>query len=108
MTGETLQIYTRNHYVGRLYKLGVNMVVHARLFGADSGSVYFQNTITDEPMIVDGVDTLVYSMGVRPADSLANTLNEEGLHFTMVGDCVSPRSAEEAIFDAFTLAYEIK
>jgi len=108
MTGETLQIYTRNHYVGRLYKLGVNMVVHARLFGADSGSVYFQNTITDEPMIVDGVDTLVYSMGVRPADSLANTLNEEGLHFTMVGDCVAPRSAEEAIFDAFTLAYEIK
>ncbi len=107
MVGETLQIYTRNHYVGRLYKLGVNMVVHARLFGADSGSVYFQNTLTDEPMIVDEVDTLVYSMGVRPADSLANSLVNEGIHFTPIGDCVVPRSAEEAIFDAFTLAYEI-
>jgi len=107
MVGETLQIYTRNHYVGRLYKLGVNMVVHARLFGADSGSVYFQNTLTDEPMIVDEVDTLVYSMGVRPVDSLANSLVNEGIHFTPIGDCVVPRSAEEAIFDAFTLAYEI-
>jgi len=107
MTGESLQIYTRNHYVGRLYKLGVRMVVHARLFGADSGSVFFQNSITDEPMIVDDVDTLVYSMGVRPVDSLARTLTDNGINFTAIGDCVVPRSAEEAIYEAYTTAYEI-
>jgi len=107
MAGETLQIYTRNHYVGRLYKLGVEMVMHARLYGAESGSVFFQNSISDEPMIVDDVDTLVHSMGVRPVDSLAQSLTAAGINFTAIGDCVVPRSAEEAIYEALTTAYEI-
>lgn len=107
MAGETLQIYTRNHYVGRLYKLGVDMVMHARLFGADDGSVYFQNTVSDEPMIVDDVDTLVLSMGVRPLDKLAQSLDAAGINYSAIGDCVVPRTAEEAIYEALMAANEI-
>ena len=108
VSGETLQIYTRNHYLGRLYRLGVEMVVHARLYGADGDSVYFQNTLTDEPIIADGVDTLVLSMGVRSDNRLAESLDAAGIEYHTLGDCVTPLSAEEAIYDAFTLVNEIE
>jgi len=107
MAGETLQIYTRNHYLGRLYKLGVEMVMHARLYGAEAGSVFFQNSVSDEPVIVDDVDTLVYSMGARSNNTLEQSLNESGINFTAIGDCVVPRSAEEAIYEALMAANEI-
>ena len=108
MAGEHLQIYTRNHYLGRLYKLGVEMVGHARLYGADDGSVFFQNTVSDEPMIVDNVDTLVHSTGVRPLDKLAQALDAKGMEYHAIGDCVIPRSAEEAIYEAVKIAREIE
>ena len=107
MAGEHLQIYTRNHTVGRLYKLGVDMVMHARLYGADDGSVYFQNSVSDEPMIVNDVDTLVLSMGVKPVNQLEKSLKQLGVNFTSIGDCVVPRSAEEAIYEGLLSAREI-
>jgi len=107
MAGETLQIYTRNLYVGRLYKLGVDMVMHARLYGAEDGNVFFQNSISDEPIIVDEVDTLVLSMGVRPVNDLAQSLAAAGIEYTAIGDCVVPRSAEEAIYEAHIKSSEI-
>ena len=107
MAGETLQIYTRNHYIRRLYRLGVEMVMHARLFGAEAGSVYFQNSVSDEPIIVDEVDTLVHSMGVRPLNTLAESLDKAGIGYTAIGDCVVPRSAEEAIYEALMAANEM-
>ncbi len=107
IVGETLQMYTRNHYVGRLYKLGVDMVPHARLYGAEGGSVYFQNSVNEEPMIVDDVDTLVHSMGVRPVSDLAQSLDAAGIEYAAIGDCLVPRSAEEAIYEAVITASEI-
>lgn len=104
MAGESLQMYTRNHYLGRLYKLGVEIVVHARLYGAGQGSVYFQNTLSDEPMVLDDVDTLVLSMGAQSHNPLGHSLETTQLSFTEIGDCVAPRSAEEAIYEAYMTA----
>ena len=104
MAGEGLQIYTRNHSVARLYKLGVEIVVHARLYGADQGSVYFQNTLSDEALVVDDVDTLVLSMGAQSECSLGKALDAKGVNYSGVGDCVAPRSAEEAIYEAYMTA----
>ncbi len=36
MAGEALQLYTRNHYVARLHKLGVEIRTHLRLYGVDA------------------------------------------------------------------------
>ncbi|MEM8686135.1 MAG: FAD-dependent oxidoreductase, partial [Pseudomonadota bacterium] len=50
LAGETVQIYARNHYVGRLHKLGVEIRTHLRLFGVDEDTVYFQDTLTGDPV----------------------------------------------------------
>ena len=63
MAGEALQIYTRNHYVGRLHRLGVTIRTHDRLFGADDDTVYLQDTLTGEPTVLEGIDTLVLALG---------------------------------------------
>ena len=108
MAGEALQMYTRNHYVARLYKLDVEIVPHARFYGAEQGSVFFQNSLSNEAMVVDSVDTLVLSMGAKPVNSLEQALSELEINFNCVGDCVVPRSAEEAIYEGQMAAAEIE
>ena len=106
MAGESLQIYTRNHYVGRLYSLGVEITTHARLFGSDEGSIYFQNTLTDEAIIVEA-DTLVYSLGQQPRNQLEAQLEQTGIKMSVIGDCLLPRTAEEAVYEGLTAAWEL-
>ncbi|MDA9009075.1 FAD-dependent oxidoreductase [Alphaproteobacteria bacterium] len=107
LAGETLQLYTRNHYVGRLHKLGVKIRTHARLFGADGDTVYFQDTLSDEPIIMDNVDSLVLSMGHQADDTLENELSDLDLEVHIIGDAVVPRTAEEAVFEGLELGWKI-
>lgn len=107
LAGESLQIYTRNHYVGRLYKLGVEIITHARLYGSDGTTVYLQNTLTDEALVIDGVDTLVLSLGQQPVNALEAELIGAGIVFSAIGDCVVPRTAEEAVYEAWVCAREL-
>jgi 2,4-dienoyl-CoA reductase-like NADH-dependent reductase (Old Yellow Enzyme family)/thioredoxin reductase len=106
MAGESLQMYTRNHYVGRLYSLGVEITTHARLFGSDEDSIYFQNTLTDEAIIVEA-DTLVYSLGQQPENQLETQLSESGIALSVIGDCLLPRTAEEAVYEGLMTAWEL-
>jgi len=107
MAGEMLQLYVRNHYVGRLHRLGVEITTHRRLFGADVDSAYFQDTLTDEPIVVEEVDTLVLSLGHTANDDLGDELEAAGCSFTRIGDCLAPRTAEEAVLEGLQAAWEI-
>ncbi len=97
--GESLQIYTRNHYVARLYRLGVEIMPHLRLFGSDADTVYLQNTLTDEAVIVEDVDTLVLSLGQQAYNPLETPLRTAGVQLSVIGDCLLPRTAEEAVYE---------
>ncbi len=99
MAGETLQMYTRNHYVGRLHKMGVRVQTHARLFGADDDSVYFQDTLSEEPIVLERIDTLVLALGHQAQDALESELDGFDCELVAIGDCVVPRTAEEAVFE---------
>ena len=99
MAGESLQIYTRNHYVGRLYQLGVDILPHARLYGSDAATVYLQNTLTDEAIVLEDIDTLVLSLGQQAYNPLETALQERGITPLVIGDCLLPRTAEEAVYE---------
>ena len=99
MAGESLQIYTRNHYLARLYQLGVEMLPHMRLFGSDAGTVYLQNTLTDDALVLEDIDTLVLSLGQRAYNPLEAALQEIGITPQVIGDCLLPRTAEEAVYE---------
>ncbi len=99
LAGETLQLYTRNHYVGRVHKLGVEIITHARLFGADEDTVYFQDTLTGEPVLCEGADTLVLALGHQSDSALESELAGMNVNVVSIGDCVAPRTAEEAVYE---------
>jgi len=101
MAGETLQLYTRNHYVGRLHKLGVTIRTHVRLYGVDSDTAYFQDTLTQDPVVLDDIGTVVLSLGHSAVSDLRLELNDVRFPVISIGDCVSPRTAEEAVYEGF-------
>lgn len=107
MAGESLQIYTRNHYVGRLHRLGVSIRTHMRLFGADEDAVYFQDVLTGAPVIVEGYDTLVTALGHASDDGLAASLADVGFDVRLIGDALAPRTAEEAVYEGLQAGWTI-
>lgn len=107
MAGESLQIYTRNHYVGRLHRLGVSIRTHMRLFGADEDAVYFQDVLTGEPVIVEGCDTLVTALGHASDDGLAKSLADAEFDVRLIGDALAPRTAEEAVYEGLQAGWTI-
>jgi len=104
--GENLPLYVRDQLAGELHRLGIPITPYARLYGCDDNTVYLQHTASGEPMIFEGIDTLVLCLGHQPNDTLASEL--AGLvEVRRIGDCLAPRTAEEAIHDGLTVAWAL-
>lgn len=101
---EAVQNYIRDYALGVLAQLRVDVRQHLRLFGADDDSVYFRRLTTNEPVVIEGVGALILSFPAAGRGGLADEL--EGLSFEVIeiGDCVSPRTAEEAVLEGLTCA----
>ncbi len=105
--GQNLQLYLRTHWAGVIHKLGVEVIPYARLYGADGDSVYFYHNASGETMICEGVDTLVIAQGHKQNTVLEEELRGLGLETHLVGDCLSPRSAEEAVYEGLIAARNV-
>jgi len=105
MAGKSIPSYVRFTSIATLHRLGVEIIDYARLYGCDTGTVYLQHTASGEPIIVEGIDTLVLCQGHTPDMALSEALEEdyEGEQH-MIGDCFIPRTAEEAIYEAVKVA----
>jgi NADPH-dependent 2,4-dienoyl-CoA reductase/sulfur reductase-like enzyme len=97
--GQSIQKYVRDHWIGTLHKLGVEIIPYARLFGVDAESVYLQHMTSGEPIICEGVDTLVTSLGHQSVDALQRDLDGWDGELHLIGDCFAPRTAEEAVLE---------
>jgi pyruvate/2-oxoglutarate dehydrogenase complex dihydrolipoamide dehydrogenase (E3) component len=100
---ETLHQYTRNVYLGRLCRLGIEIRHYLDVVSASGGEVRLRNVLAPELEATVAADAVVLSMGRVPEDSLAPALIERGLRVEEAGDCRTPRSIEEAILEG-TLA----
>jgi 2,4-dienoyl-CoA reductase-like NADH-dependent reductase (Old Yellow Enzyme family)/thioredoxin reductase len=101
--GETLHQYQRNVYAARLYRAGVRIEHHLELAGAEEGQVRFRNVFAPDLETRIDAGLLVLALGRVPEHGLAKRLEARGLESYEAGDCLSPRSIEEAILEG-TLA----
>ncbi len=99
MPGQTIQMYVRDAGIGRLHSLGVEALPYMRLFGADEDSVYLQHIMSNAAEICENVDTLVLCQGHVPQTGVEAIAIGLGLEHSLVGDCVAPRTAEEAVLE---------
>jgi 2,4-dienoyl-CoA reductase-like NADH-dependent reductase (Old Yellow Enzyme family)/thioredoxin reductase len=99
--GEFLQYYIRDRWAGVLHSLGVETIPYARLFGFDGDTAYCTQTALNEPIILDDTNSVVLCLGHVPDTKLEDALRSGNAPFevTVIGDCLAPRTAEEAILD---------
>lgn len=99
MAGEALQSYVRDTMLARAVRLGVEVIPYARLYGADDTTVYLQHLASQEPMLIEDVDTLILSQGQQSDTRLMDALADSAVPVIGIGDCMAPRTAEEAVLD---------
>ncbi len=107
MAGQRIHSYVRDLWVGELHKLGVEIHPYARLYGIDGDSVYFQHATSHEPIVFSGIDTLIASLGHARADDLETALADWPGEVHAIGDCLTPRTAEEAVLEGLRIAAEL-
>ncbi|RWO23563.1 MAG: oxidoreductase [Mesorhizobium sp.] len=95
--GQAIQSYVRNHSLAKLHKLGVEIVPYARVIGADSDSVYFEHALSGDAIICEDVNTLILAQGHSADTELEEQLRGSLEELHVIGDCLSPRTAEEAV-----------
>ncbi|MFK3642449.1 oxidoreductase [Pseudomonas protegens] len=104
--GENLPLYVRDQMAGELHKLAIPIIPYARLYGCDDSTVYLQHTASGEPMLLENVDSLVLCQGHQSVDDLGQQL--KGLvPFQRIGDCLAPRTVEEAIHEGLKVAWAL-
>ncbi len=99
VAGEAIQGVVRDQWIGELHTLGVEMVPYVRLFGADADTAYFQHVTSGEPVVCEDVDTLVTCHALRAETALADHLDRFDGPVHVIGDALSPRTAEEAVLE---------
>jgi hypothetical protein len=104
MPGQTIQQYVRDNWVGILHRLGVEIVPFVRLHGADADTVYLQHTTSGEAVICESVDTLVLAQGHDSVAGLERELAGYPGELHLIGDCLAPRTAEEAVLEGLEVA----
>lgn len=94
-----IQNYVRDDAMARLHRLGVEVIPYMRLYGFDGAAAYFLHTAAQEPVTMEEVDTVVLACPNRPLDALANELEGAVPELHVIGDALSPRTAEEAVYE---------
>ena len=104
MAGQNIQQYVRDAMTAAALTAGVEIVTLVRPFGADADSVYLQHALTGEPVILDEVAGLVLAQGHDPVTELVDSLVDFPGEVHAIGDCLSPRTVEEAVLEGLTVA----
>lgn len=95
----SIQTYVRFEQVARLHRLGVEVHPWLRLYGGDGRTAYFIHTPSREAVVMEDVDTIVLNTPNRQEDGLSVILQELGIPHEVAGDALSPRTAEEAVYE---------
>ncbi len=107
MAGALLQQYVRNAMISAADGAGVRIIPTAKIFGADDDTVYLQHTLSGEPIIIEAVSALVLSQGHVPVDALLRELDGWPGEVQAIGDCLAPRTVEEAVLEGLEVAWRL-
>ncbi|PEJ49367.1 hypothetical protein CN692_23260 [Bacillus sp. AFS002410] len=105
--GKELHSYLVNEYLKRLYQLKVDVRPHFDFGGIHNNQVKLRNLFTHETELIDEWDTIVLAMGRVPNYELYEQVKHMAPVVRQIGDCLAPRTIEEATYEGLTSALEI-
>ena len=95
----------RHHYMRRIKKLGVRIFTGWTVKKASPGEVVIADENGAEQTLL--IDTLIIAKSLKSNNSLRGELENHVEELYLVGDCVVPRKAANAIHDGFRVAVQI-
>jgi 2,4-dienoyl-CoA reductase-like NADH-dependent reductase (Old Yellow Enzyme family)/thioredoxin reductase len=102
--GETLQQYVRDVMLASLQRERIAVTPLVRLFGVDNDTVYLQHVLSEEPIEIGSVSALVLACGHESSNELLNALSDYPGEVRGIGDCLAPRSVEEAVLEGLVVS----
>ena len=90
-----------------LYTAGVKFTPNTIMTAYDGRNVTVKNAYSGKEDTIQGIDTVVNASWNKPNDELYIALKGKVKELYRVGDCLAPRTAMDAIYDAYKLAREI-
>jgi len=99
IAGQRVQQYVRDEMIAAAERAHVQRIPLVRIFGADRSAVYFQHVLTEEAIVIEDTAALVLALGHEPVDDLYQALGDYPGEVQAIGDCVAPRTAEEAVLE---------
>jgi hypothetical protein len=103
----SIQTYIRFEIIARLHRLGVEVHPWLRLYGGDGRTAYFIHTPSRQAVAMEEVDTIVLNTPNLQEDGLAAVLDDMAIPYHLVGDALSPRTAEEAVYEGMLAALAV-
>jgi hypothetical protein len=108
MAGQRIQQYVRDTMTAAALRAGVEPLPLVRLFGYDGEAVFLQQVLTGDAVVVEGVAALVLAQGHVAQDALLRELETAwGGEVHGIGDCLSPRTVEEAVLEGLRVGSAI-
>ena len=105
--GEALQQYVRDQQLRDLATDHVEVVSLTRLFGVDDDTAYLEHVLSGERILISPVSSVVTAGWRRPRGDVMNGLDALGFPYVALGDCLAPRTVEEAVLDGWSIAHRI-
>ena len=107
MPGQRLQMYVRHDNIAALHRAHVTVIPTTRVFGADADTVYLEHVLSREPVMVEDVAALDLAQGHTSSDGLLAELEDYGGEVHAIGDCLAPRTVEEAVLEGLVVGARI-
>jgi hypothetical protein len=79
-----------------------------RLYGVDGRSAYLIHTAAQEPVLIENLDTVVTVYPGIPETVLADEARRLCADVQVIGDALSPRTAEEAVYEGMVAARSLR
>ena len=100
--------YLRNEYMKRLYAFNVNMITHHDFGGIINNQVMARNLFTHGKLEFENFDNIIFAYGRVPNVELFNELKPLNKEIYQIGDCLAPRTIEEATSEGLSTVLNLK
>ena len=91
----------------RLFRQGRTLTPPTELVAVEGSPVLVAHAFTGAQRRLDGVDTVVLSMGRRSTNAISRALRNRGAARHAIGDGVAPRGIHQAILEGTRVARAI-
>ena len=90
-----------------LFSAGMQHTLNSWISQIDETGVELFNLYTGDTERLEGIDTIILAVRHLPLEALYFELKADGLQVQRVGDCVTPRQTDHAIFEGFLAGREM-